>query len=124
MFRAYWPRTRFYLVVREGRRPISLNVVLRIPDRGPIDVPIVANGATIGIISASRDWSATTIELPVGGLQLGVNRLELHFPVDPDDRGQLRRIADAMREGRLTDFYPVFGEIHRFVASVVANGES
>lgn len=122
-YRAYEPRSRFFLVVGDPGRPVELDAVLRIPEAGaPAGVEVFANGVAVGSASVAGRWTRASIKVPAGALQKGANRIEIGWPEMLDDRNRLEQLADTLQEERAPDFTPAFGEIHSLTARVSAAG--
>ncbi|HEY2963725.1 MAG TPA: SGNH/GDSL hydrolase family protein [Pyrinomonadaceae bacterium] len=121
-YRAYWPDSKFVFVGEAGY-PVSLSLTCRMPrlslNEGKIQVE--CNGKPQVEIAITREWSSWNITVPGEAVYDGVNELEVHWPI-PDFRTDeaLSEVVINMCQKRYPEYYPIFGEIHSFIASSVA----
>jgi len=125
-YKAYRDRSRFFLVRRDEETEVDLDLVLRIAEpAGRARVTLLANGVAITCVPVASRWERLGIRLPKAALRVGTNRVELVWPRETlaDPHGS-KRMADTLGAFRLPDFYPVLGEISRFVATPVGWADS
>lgn len=121
-YRAYWPDSRF-LFIGEAGYPLNLSLTCRLPklsmDEGKISV--ACNGKPQVEITISKKWSSWEISVPADATRDGVNVIEVHWPI-PEFRTDeaLREVTTKLCQSKYPEYYPIFGEIHAFTASSVA----
>ncbi|HSE18769.1 MAG TPA: hypothetical protein VLB46_17055 [Pyrinomonadaceae bacterium] len=118
-YKAYAPESRF-LFVGEAESPVQLCLTCRLPESTSSQGSILveANGETLAEIAAGSDW--TTWDLTIDGKTVrdGLNEVTVSWPIAEFNTEQaLKQAAMKMYEGKFPHFYPVFGEIHSFIAS-------
>ena len=118
-YKAYAPESRF-LFVGEAESPVQLCLTCRLPEstysRGSILIEV--NGQTLAEIAAESYW--TTWDLTIDGKTVrdGFNEISVSWPIaEFDTEHALKQAAMKMYQGKFPHFYPVFGEIHSFIAS-------
>jgi len=121
-YRAYWPDSRF-LFIGEAGYPLHLSLTCRLSklsmDEGKISV--ACNGKPQVDITISKKWSSWEISVPADATRDGVNVIEVHWPI-PEFRTDeaLREVTTKLCQSKYPEYYPIFGEIHAFTASSVA----
>lgn len=118
-YKAYAPESRF-VFVGEAEAPVQLCLTCRLPEstssQGSILVEV--NGKPLAEIAAGSDWTTWNLTIDAETVRDGLNEIKLLWPiVEFDSKQALKRAAMKMYEGKFPHFYPVFGEIHSFVAS-------
>jgi hypothetical protein len=121
-YRAYWPDSRFVFIGEAGY-PLNLSLTCRLPklslDGGNISVE--CNGKPQVEITISKEWSSWAITVPGEAVRDGLNEIKVHWPI-PDFRTDeaLSEVINKLCQNKYPEFYPIFGEIHSFTASSVA----
>lgn len=118
-YKAYAPESRF-IFVGEAGSPVHLCLTCRLPDwtssQGAILVEI--NGKPLAEIAAGSDWTTWDLTLDAETVGDGLNEITVSWPiVEFDSQPALKKAALKMYEGKFPHFYPVFGEIHSFIAT-------
>jgi hypothetical protein len=121
-YRAFWPYSRFVFVGEAGL-PVNLSLTCRLPKPGLGDetvedkVSIELNGVPQVEMFVGTQWSSWDISLPGEGVVDGLNEIIVRWPM-PDFRSEeaLSKVTMRLCHQKFPDFYPVFGEIHAFVA--------
>ena len=121
-FRAYWPDSKFVFVGEAGLQ-VNLSLTCRLP-KSSLDqaqISIDCNGMPQVEIAISKEWNSWDITIPGEAIRDGVNELEVHWPI-PEFRTEeaLREAIVRMCQLKYPEYYPLFGEIHVFTASSVA----
>lgn len=121
-YRAYWPDSNF-IFIGEAGYPLNLSLTCRLPklslDEGKMSVE--CNGKPQVEITISKKWSSWDISVPAGVVRDGVNEIGVHWPI-PDFRTDeaLTEVTTKLCQNKYPEYYPIFGEIHSFTASSVA----
>lgn len=121
-YRAYWPDSNF-IFIGEAGHPLNLSLTCRLPklslDEGKISVE--CNGKPQVEITISKEWSSWDISVPAGVVRDGVNEIGVHWPI-PDFRTDeaLTEVTTKLCQNKYPEYYPIFGEMHSFTASSVA----
>jgi len=122
-FRAYWVDSKFVFVGEAGL-PVNLSLSCRLPkySAGEGKISIDCNGKPQVEITLGKEWSSWNITIPGEAVRDGVNELEVHWPIPnfPTDEA-LAETMTRMCQLKYPEYYPIFGEIHVFTASSVAN---
>jgi hypothetical protein len=118
-YKAYAPESRF-IFVGEAGSPVHLCLTCRLPDltssQGAILVEI--NGKPLAEIAAGSDWTTWDLTIDAETVGDGLNEITVSWPiVEFDSQPALKKAALKMYEGKFPHFYPVFGEIHSFIAT-------
>lgn len=117
-YRAYWPESTFVFVGEAGRA-VHLTLTCRLPGpahEAPISVRV--NGKAQLRIIIGSDWSTWDIDLPGQAVRDGLNDIAIGWPMPEFDAGQaLEKARLKLIEQEFPDFFPIFGEIHSFIAS-------
>jgi len=121
-YRAYWPDSRFVFIGEAGYS-LNLSLTCRLPrlslDEGQISVD--CNGEPQVQMTITKDWSSWEITVPGEFIRDGINEIDVHWPI-PDFRTReaLSEVIVTLCKKKYPEFYPIFGEIHAFTASSVA----
>ena len=119
-YKAYGPESRF-VFVGEADCPAALRLTCRLPKRGPAEgaIAIEVNGNCLGEIAIDRSWGTWHITVGEELVRDGLNEVTIRWPLPgfPDEDALQAMFDHLADEGIYPDFYPVFGEIHLFVAS-------
>lgn len=118
-YKAYEPESKF-VFVGETKSPVHLSLTCRLPEstsaQGGILVEV--NGQPLAEIAAGRDWSTWDLTIDGETVRDGLNEITVSWPsIEFDTKQALKSAAMKMYEGRFPHFYPVFGEIHSFIAA-------
>ena len=124
-YRAYSPVSRFVLVCEPGHW-LRLALTCRLWQFGPAAglINIEMNGESYCQLTIDRRWRTCRVNITPGIAVPGTNYISVRWPAlcaSGDD--PLNAAADDLLQGLLPAFYPVFGEIHSFTATV-AEAES
>jgi len=119
-YKAYGLTSRF-VFVGEPDCPVDLRLTCRLPQgsRAADDIAIEVNGTRFGELSINRHWETWQISVGEELVRDGLNEVVIHWPLPefPDQQTLDAMFDHLVDEGIYPDFYPVFGEIHTFVAS-------
>lgn len=119
-YKAYGQTSRF-IFVGESDCPVGLRLTCRLPRTGQADgdIAIAVNGTRLGELAVSRDWESWQITVGEDLVRDGLNEVTIDWPLPefPDEQKLDATFEHLVDEGTYPDFYPVFGEIHAFVAS-------
>jgi|HubBroStandDraft_1064217.scaffolds.fasta_scaffold03344_3 hypothetical protein len=118
-FKSFSPETTFVIPNQPGQG-LRLSMTLRTRRRSGVwgNVRLEMNGRHVATFNPLQDWQTRVIEIPPDDLQDGLNVLRVQWPAaDWPGPDHLPRIADAFESARETDIYPLYGEIHAFVAA-------
>jgi hypothetical protein len=119
-YKAYGQTSRF-IFVGESDCPVGLQLTCRLPQGGQAsgDVAIEVNGTRLGELAVSREWESWQITVGEELVRDGLNEIVIHWPLPefPGEQTLAVTFDHLVDEGIYPDFYPVFGEIHAFVAS-------
>lgn len=117
-YRAYWPTSMFVFVGNAGCA-VRLSLTCRLPDsRRDAAIAIDLNGKPQLRINVDSGWSTWDINLPGAAVQNGLNEIVISWPMpefDADAAWETVRLK--VIERKFPDFFPIFGEIHSFIAS-------
>ena len=118
-YKAYWLESRF-VFVGEANSPVRLNLTCRLPGPGASEQPvsIEVNGKPVGELAVGRKWEAWEILIDGDVILGGLNEVALRWPL-PEFPGEaaFETATDDMVHGIYPSLFPVFGEIHSFVAT-------
>jgi hypothetical protein len=104
--------TSTFFFTRAAGGPIRCRLTCRLPG-GEGKVRVRMNGVPKSALAARRRW--TTFEFTLPGV-VGVNQIELDWPLLPPPADSLERAARRLERGTYPDVLPVFGEVHAFTA--------
>ena len=102
--------TSVFLVVQADARLLRSRLTCRLPG-GEGAVVVSVNGVAASTLRVRREWTTFELTLPGG---VGVNRIELEWPLLPVPPDSLERAARRLERGTYPDVLPVFGEVHAF----------
>ena len=117
--RALWPESTF-VFVGEAACPVRLSLTCRLPRSGRDDgvISIALNGKPQVEMLIGKEWSSWDIEFPGEIVRDGLNEVSVNWPMPQfSSREELEKATVNLCTGRFPDFYPIFGEIHSFIAS-------
>jgi hypothetical protein len=118
-FRAYWPASKFVFIGEAGCA-ISLALTCRLgkfsTDKGQISID--CNGTPQVETTIDKQWSSWDILIPGNVVRDGLNEITVHWPI-PDFRTAeaLSEVLPKLCRMKYPEYYPIFGEIHSFIAS-------
>jgi hypothetical protein len=70
-------------------------------------------------ILTGNNWTTWNITIDGGTVRDGLNEVTVCWPILGFDCDRaLKKVAMNIYQGKFTEFYPVYGEIHSFTASV------
>jgi len=118
-YKAYWAESRF-VFIGEANRALRLNLTCRLPSSSSLTetISIEVNRRRIGEIPIERKWK--TWEIMVAGeiVRKGMNEVLIQWPFPEfSAENALGELSEDLINGKFPEFFPVFGEIHSFVAS-------
>lgn len=117
--RAMWRESTFVFVGEAGS-PVRLSLTCRLPRSGPGEgvISIVLNGKPQVEMVIGKEWSSWDVDLPGEIVRDGLNEVSVNWPIPEfSSREELEKAIVNLCDGKFLDFYPIFGEIHSFVAS-------
>jgi hypothetical protein len=119
-YKAYGTESRF-VFVGETDCPVGLRLTCRLPKRPAAEgaIKIEVNGHPIGEMVLGRDWETWHISVNREAVRDGLNEVIIRWPLPefPDKAALDVMFEHLVDDGIHPDFYPVFGEVHSFVAS-------
>lgn len=119
-YKAYWLESHF-VFVGEADCPAELRLACRLPKRGCAEgaIMINVNGKHLGEIVIDRTWGTWHITVGEDLVRDGLNEVTIRWPLPafPNEEALAAMFDHLVDEGIYPDLYPVFGEIHSFVAS-------
>lgn len=119
-YKAYGRESRFVFVA-ESDCLVWLSLTCRIPKGGPAEsaIEIRINNQSLGTIVIGRQWESLRIFVGSQELRDGLNEVTIRWPLPefPNEDEFRALLAHQVDQGIYPDFYPVFGEIHSFLAS-------
>jgi len=116
-------RNTTFPFVSDKSQPLNFALTVKVPDTGPDQtISLLVNGNPLLQIPASDHWTTKTFSAPANLLRLGLNQVEIRWPVTTWCGGkQKERIAERLEAGEPTEITPVFGLIHSFRVSLERN---
>ena len=115
-FRAYWPESRFVFVGESGCA-VNLCLTCRLP-KGQGKIAIGVNGETQVELTITSEWSTWDINIPADSVVDDVNEITVRWPMPEFQTAEaLTKVTARLCELKFPDFFPIFGEIHSFIAS-------
>lgn len=118
-YRAYGPESRF-VFVGEADSPVHLRLTCRLPESTSLksSVSIAANGKLLAEIVIGYNWTTWDVAIPGETVRDGINEVTVRWPIpEIDCDAALKKSVLNVYEGKFAELYPVYGEIHTFVAS-------
>ncbi|MDY7095046.1 MAG: hypothetical protein SX243_18890 [Acidobacteriota bacterium] len=111
-FRAHTSRSTFPLVVDDAGAEPVLELTLRTPRQGRVQVRL--DGEVIAKLETGGEWRSWRLALAAHGLSPGVGELALLWNAGVADAVEaLNRAADELEQGRFpVNLLPVFGELY------------
>ena len=96
---------------------------MKAPDAGPDQtISVRVNGTPLVEIPATDYWTTKTFSAPANLLRLGLNQVEICWPMMVWLREKQREhIADCLEAGAPVEITPMFGLIHSFRVSLERN---
>ncbi|MFL6282406.1 MAG: hypothetical protein ACJ74Q_04495 [Pyrinomonadaceae bacterium] len=125
-YKAYGPASRFYFVGEAGR-PVRLSVACRLPQPAPAEASIFVelNARPQVEIVIGGDWSAWEVDVSGEVVRDGLNEVTVRWPMpELASAAALERAVLDLYDRIIPEFYPVFGEIHSFIASDARTAQS
>lgn len=114
-YKAYWRESRFVFVA-ERQRPLRLRLTYRIPSEASSEALVYVNGALLGSVKATSEWSTQELMILGDAVLDGVNSVLIRWPPNPDSgKEKLLYATRALMCGAKDCLFAVFGEIHRVV---------
>jgi hypothetical protein len=122
-YRGYWTESKFIFIGERGSA-VDLQLTCRLPkyslDEGKATLD--CNGKPQVEMNLTKDWSAWSITIPGDAVRDGINELEIHWPI-PEEFRTDEALAEAMNKMcgmKYPEYYPIFGEVHTFIAANAA----
>lgn len=117
-YRAYGEESVFVFVGEVGLG-VELDLTCRLPagsEGAPVRVTV--NGGQVLAQPGACRWQHYSVLVPGALVRQGMNEVRIWWPVPDLGRGEqnLARAADALERGGYPELFPVFGELHTFVA--------
>jgi hypothetical protein len=106
-------------LVCDKLQPLNLALTVKAPDAGPDQtISVGVNGNPLVEIPATGRWTTKTFSAPANLLRLGLNQVEICWPltVGLSDK-QRAHIADCLEAAEPVEITPMFGLIHSFRVS-------
>lgn len=121
-YRATARKTTFPLVC-DKPQPLNFALTVKVPDTGPDQtISLLVNGTPLVQIPATNRWTTKTFSAPANLLCLGVNQVEICWPMTVWSGGkQKEHIAERLEAGEPAEITPIFGLIHSFRVSLERN---
>ncbi len=111
--------SRFFLI-RDRPEPVLLRIAARLP-AGEGDVGVRVNGTTVGAFAATRAWRNAEMQVAADALRIGINRVELVWPLLALPSAELlEEAARRLERGVYPEVLPAYGELHAFTAEAAA----
>jgi hypothetical protein len=118
-FQSYGVESRFVFIGKAGS-PVRLGLTCRLPHHESAEgaISIEVNGERVKEIAIDGHWKSLDMTVAGGVVRNGVNNVVVRwpFPQFPGEKA-LEAAAQNILHGSYPGLFPVFGEIHRFVAS-------
>ncbi len=115
-YKAYWPESKF-IFVGEAGCPVRLGLVCRLPAPAAASISVELNRKPLLEIAVTRAWSTWEINLAGTDVHDGLNEIAIRWPIPEfSSDKELERVRSKLYERELSEFYPIFGEIHSFTA--------
>jgi hypothetical protein len=116
-FKAYGVESRF-IFVSEANCHARLSLTCRLPSKTEGIVSIEVSGKRIAEIAVTRSWKTWDITVVGELVREGINEIVIRWPnAEFSSEKALEEVAQDILQGAYPSLFPVFGEIHRFVAS-------
>ncbi len=117
-YRAYGEESVFVFVGEVGLG-VELDLTCRLPagsEGAPVRVTV--NGGQVLAQPGACRWQHYSVLVPGALVRQGMNEVRIWWPVPDLGCGEqnLARAADALERGGYPELFPVFGELHTFVA--------
>jgi hypothetical protein len=121
-YRAYGSESRFYFIGEAGC-PVRLRLTCRLPDASSSQeaISLDMNGRRVGESVIGGRWDNVEQRIEGDVVRNGVNEVVIRWPL-PEFRGEkaIQQASDDLLAGVTPEFFPVFGEIHSFIATALA----
>jgi hypothetical protein len=116
-------RNTTFPFVCDNPQPLNFALTVKAPDAGPDQtISLLVNGTPLVQIPASDHWTTKTFSAPANLLCLGVNQVEICWPMTVWCGGKQREhIAERLEAGEPAEITPIFGLIHSFRVSLEGN---
>ena len=118
-YRAYRPESKF-IFVGEAGCAVHLSLTCRLLDPAPLHTSITLklNGKPQLEIVISSKWDTWEIDLPGDAVRDGLNEIAIKWPMPEFETSKsLEKARLKLIAREFPGFFPVFGEIHSFIAS-------
>ncbi|HZI48277.1 MAG TPA: hypothetical protein VFD75_10820, partial [Pyrinomonadaceae bacterium] len=118
-YKAYWRESRFVFVGEAGRR-VLLSLACRLPANAESEsVVIEVNGIFLGKLDVGERWQTWDVMVSEDVVHDGINQVIIRWPAPdyPAEQAFERAAAELVDEKVIPELFPVFGEIHSFIAS-------
>jgi hypothetical protein len=119
-YKAYSPESSF-IFIGEADCAVSLCLACRLPQLGAVEgrIAIELNSEPQGDVAISQRWQSYDIALDASAIKTGLNEVRIRWPIGEiaGKRGIECGVEDLLAN-IVPDVYPVFGEIHSFMATV------
>jgi hypothetical protein len=110
--RAYAPTSRYPWVSRTSRE-VTFELTCRRGDASGLgEFQVWINGIPVAQLSFDSEWSTHRFRAPADLVRVGVNWLELHWPLDLSKGEEaIEHVAREFEYDRLVPLLPVFAEL-------------
>lgn len=116
-------RNTIFPFVCDKPEPLNFALTLKVPDTAPDQtISLRVNGAPLVEIPATEHWTNKTFLAPANLLRLGLNEVEICWPMTDWSREKQREhIAECLEAGTSAEITPIFGFVHSFRVSPEQN---
>ncbi|HXQ73479.1 MAG TPA: hypothetical protein VN844_23465 [Pyrinomonadaceae bacterium] len=116
-------RNTTFALVCDNPQPLNFTLTVKAPDSGPDQtISLRLNGTPLVEIPATDCWTTKTFSAPANLLRLGLNQVEISWPMMVWLRDKQREhIAECLEAGESVEITPMFGLIHSFEVSLARN---
>jgi len=121
-YRATARSTAFPLVC-DKPQPLNFALTVKVPNASPDQIiSLRVNGTPLVEIPASDRWTTKTFSAPANLFRLGLNQVEICWPMTVWSREKQREhIAERLEAAEPVEITPIFGLIHSFRVSLERN---
>ena len=116
-------RNTTFPLVCDKPEPLNFALTVKVPDAAPDQtISLRVNGTPLIEIPAIDRWTSKTFSVPANLLRLGLNEVEICWPMTVWSREEQREhIAECLEAGESVEITPIFGLIHSFRVSLEQN---
>jgi hypothetical protein len=116
-------RNTTFPIVCDKPEPLNFALTLKVSEAGPDQtISLRVNGTPLVDIAANDRWTTKTFSAPANLLRLGLNEVEICWPMTVWSREkQTEHIAECLEAGESVEITPIFGLIHSFRVSLERN---